>query len=1111
MASAFDNEDIVAAPAAAKKSAFDEADVVESAPVKKSAFAAEDVAEPAELPEIKPKDDIDFTVNPAELQEIAARRGVKPEDVASWVPLYGGTAQEGGDFKWSQVPAAVAGRTAGLLTGGLAPDAIKKLAIADPKMRAALDDVEDLLYNKRGVTGKVADTASELGTAIAGGSALFKGAGKALGASDKVMKYGEPVAELVGAGAQGLFQSKEGEEVKDVLINAGLLLGLKGAGKLYTKARTAASERALKQLSEELADVNTVEAVDKAMQAAAPAEEALKKAVLAKTTTPTKVVRDLAPEEIDAIAERAGWAQHEASDSITNSARRLLGLENPEADKVAAVASYIRHQRSQLRNSLGAGNTRTFGVGEAVEQQGEEFVSRSYDNLRKAQYALEHLRGEGLDQTTREGRKLGKIGLGRRVGIFLSDARHVYDAIDNRYGTELTPVLDRMSNRYNGYTHAASKLLKAQQPLVTATRNAEPLTKQGEKFTEAAWDALNRGEFPSERFTPDQLEVLQSWKKHFSDLADTVDNLHVQYPELKLSATKLPRISKGPEGTYVPHQVVDGPEYVARVRNAMSQLGTTDARTLFSEAGAGNQQAQDIISALEVWSGREIEHGRDAVDALNSLNSLEKTGDALFTNARALFKRGNEIPDFVMEKDISKLSQRWTNNTLRHLFLRDSLNELANASEVIRGVSPTLGEYIGNHVKDLSGVRRKTVAGIAGQYGEKFTADMEERALIAREQGNEKAARMYDVLSKHDDYARAATSNMYTYFLGLRPDAAIRNLAQPIFMTAPHIPASNPLDAARRVGAAYKDSLKELATNRKAVIEEMRRKGQIPTESMLEAQHWLERGLAESGDPKIIEELKKGNKFLSDLAMAGYRASDAYNRLVTKHIADGLIRDAFAYARGDVNAATKNALLAIQGASPGYRSLMERALRNGDEAAAKQAMEDYLIGHTQFNYNRASMSEYGRAMGKMFSMFSKWPTSVIGEVLGSADAAAIGKRMPNNETKILWKYMGPTMLAWWAQDNYWDEIAESDTVPAKVATTLMGKNLMKWTPGDTLVGLAREGQVSRLPPAFEAVGGAVSHAAKGEYDKALETMYKNSVSMMPYGYMTRLVEPFLED
>jgi hypothetical protein len=56
-----------------------------------------------------------------------------------------------------------------------------------------------------------------------------------------------------------------------------------------------------------------------------------------------------------------------------------------------------------------------------------------------------------------------------------------------------------------------------------------------------------------------------------------------------------------------------------------------------------------------------------------------------------------------------------------------------------------------------------------------------------------------------------------------------------------------------------------------------------------------------------------------------------------------------------------------------------------------------------FNYDKATMSEFGRYMGPMFSVFTKWPTSIGGDINYSIRA----KKLPKSVADIGYRYMGP--------------------------------------------------------------------------------------------------------
>ena len=100
---------------------------------------------------------------------------------------------------------------------------------------------------------------------------------------------------------------------------------------------------------------------------------------------------------------------------------------------------------------------------------------------------------------------------------------------------------------------------------------------------------------------------------------------------------------------------------------------------------------------------------------------------------------------------------------------------------------------------------------------------------------------------------------------------------------------------------------------------------------------------------------------------------------------------------------------------PAYRKQAEDALRAGDAKALQDRVLDHLMATTQFNYNRASMSEFGRAWGSAFSQFSKWPTAIGADIYDGYDAHKFSQtknqtKLPPGSVKLLSKYMAPMMM-----------------------------------------------------------------------------------------------------
>jgi len=63
-----------------------------------------------------------------------------------------------------------------------------------------------------------------------------------------------------------------------------------------------------------------------------------------------------------------------------------------------------------------------------------------------------------------------------------------------------------------------------------------------------------------------------------------------------------------------------------------------------------------------------------------------------------------------------------------------------------------------------------------------------------------------------------------------------------------------------------------------------------------------------------------------------------------------------------------------------YRNLITDAIEGKNLKLLEEHMDRYLQSTNLFNYDKLNMAEYGRVMGPLFSMFSKWPTATAGKL-----------------------------------------------------------------------------------------------------------------------------------
>jgi hypothetical protein len=115
------------------------------------------------------------------------------------------------------------------------------------------------------------------------------------------------------------------------------------------------------------------------------------------------------------------------------------------------------------------------------------------------------------------------------------------------------------------------------------------------------------------------------------------------------------------------------------------------------------------------------------------------------------------------------------------------------------------------------------------------------------------------------------------------------------------------------------------------------------------------------------------------------------------------------------------ALRFVDSMGSSFQRAIKTAVGNGDTGEATRVMSNYLIGKTMFNFDRASMSEYGRFMGPLFSAFTKWPTSIAGDMLHIYSRNGLA----GGTAEVGRKYMAPLALLYAANAAIKDDTKDN--------------------------------------------------------------------------------------
>jgi hypothetical protein len=201
----------------------------------------------------------------------------------------------------------------------------------------------------------------------------------------------------------------------------------------------------------------------------------------------------------------------------------------------------------------------------------------------------------------------------------------------------------------------------------------------------------------------------------------------------------------------------------------------------------------------------------------------------------------------------------------------------------------------------------------------------------------------------------------------------------------------------------------------------------------------------------------------------------------------------------------------IRGAQAGYRTKYRELFKAWNSAQTPEARElietqirkttgHYLAAKTQFNYNRMSLSQYGREFGWLFSMFTKWPASI------SSDVAMKLKEqgLKQGGAKLATQYFGP-FIALGLLDNLILHNAHED--PQGMGRYLLGpKGLQGMSPVSSMGDLAGRGLFNS--PVLDLAGRAVKGIINADPKQFKEAMERSARAFVPASAYARFL---LED
>jgi hypothetical protein len=229
------------------------------------------------------------------------------------------------------------------------------------------------------------------------------------------------------------------------------------------------------------------------------------------------------------------------------------------------------------------------------------------------------------------------------------------------------------------------------------------------------------------------------------------------------------------------------------------------------------------------------------------------------------------------------------------------------------------------------------------------------------------------------------TGAVYPNFLGFNVASVMQNLTQPFLVTAPELGAQLGPRYILRTFAKVKDIRQMLQDAAQY----------SPAQWSTELQTVLESGLRRSWIGTVTD---SAIRVYTKLAMALYEFAEKANRAFVVSMGRELTKD--------VLANDKTAMKYLQKINVGTRKEVMDALAAKDSAKVEQLLINNLLDKTIFQYNKGSMSQFGRSMGPVMSTLSKWPTVLAGDVIDTYERRGAGK----GSMDLARKYVGPLAL-----------------------------------------------------------------------------------------------------
>jgi hypothetical protein len=1098
-------------PQESKKDPFAQFAVQETKPDPFAAYAVEESKDDpfAQFAVSPPEEEREWfqtkPVTQKELDSIAKKYKLTPEQIEtlqSAAPAYGGYTEAQSKAASESMPQAVALGTrrvfgsTGQLLGGVPQKVVEKIygALEGENFEAAMDDLDKLVQSKSSVAQRTAEI---------GGGMMVPGLGSSK--AIQALRGAKGIAASVGIGAgsgaaAGFGMSRPGEELEEAAIGAGIgaaLGGTLGVGGEFLRKRAKDGDKRRKVLQKSLDDAGIDSDIGTYI------EEGMKKK------------QEEIEFDLDKIVSYAYDADRTADELIAKLSReerinlfKRSGKETPD-ETIGRVKEEILQKLNKRKDFRKlTKEEKSAQIEAALHRKARVEVVK---DIRKKIQEVEEFTNKRIDDLITKSideRGASKLGMEEKLGA-TPTYKHLHPEL--RKPLEILEK-NKLADEWEANAYKVLATNKDTNRLVSYVSDMRPLLQSLDKRFKLSLtpqlDKLGKAANWKKEVVTDTNKLIKEYKKH-KDADRLFDEIDTLVSKEKIGGGTPVKLKDYVNKIGIRKDFID---WAASVMNEAEKLGyRIDEKT--QRWARPRDVAPELKDRLGVLQ-KELNHitqETSIVDALNKIQKGDRGEPASGWNVvgRYLDTKEKEIPSYarISPDEVERIALTYARDVAGKLTTREALASLTKQAEILSKFGDTVAAgRIEDMINDVRGIPKSTYKGKKAKPGalsregsmirqvglaRKMKALLDKKEAGTFTKADQKQLNRISMKLGMESLPMTMSNLFYGNALA-SPKSALKNYFSVLTNTLPFAVANLGAKESGLVLAATAKAFAKSIINRSDYLKKAKELGIFHEGFKKEHQDLIKSA--------IYKEAETNSGVAKALSGSGHLLEGWTKALLFMFTKGEEQARSWVVAMGEElgSAMAKNPQLRKQLADRAIDPhIGNRLAGDKSEKEMQDIMSVFLSNETMLNYDRAHMSAMGRHLGPMFSMFSKWPTTIGGQMI----AAHQTKGLPGAGRYLTAAFGAPAALAAVIDSYARDEgMLERDHPYAK----LVGPT-MQWLPGEAPLAYMREGGPSNAP--FVAILKSIAKISDGEdLERGMEKAMKKVGQSFIYGGPEKLIK-----